>query len=330
MRIFEETLGPLLLGIFFNTFLYGVLTFQYASYYNTAFNDALWIRLIYLAWVYAVDDFNNPFALASTFLLNLSALEVDPFCILGPVWPYPAWVFVATVTACITQVFLAYRILRLKKSITLYATMLVLAAAAFVFGIIFGVKVCNVKTYAIVSHRLSLVFGADFLMTSLLETAGMSPLISVWLCLEVGVNVLITGVLLHSLSQSRTGFQRSDSIINRLMQTTVQTGLFSSVASILTLALYLADKNTEFYNLFGVPISRLYSNTLMHTLLCREALRGMVSLPGESTHITLTTNNIQLFVRKEIETDVHIDDSELTKASPNVEVWSSEHTTEEK
>jgi hypothetical protein len=75
--------------------------------------------------------------------------------------------------------------------------MLVLAAAAFVFGIIFGVKVCNVKTYAIVSHRLSLVFGADFLMTSLLETAGMSPLISVWLCLEVGVNVLITGSCLR-------------------------------------------------------------------------------------------------------------------------------------
>ena len=29
--------------------------------------------------------------------------------------------------------------------------------------------------------------------------------------------------------------------------------------SVLTLALYLADKHTEFYNLFGVPISRLYS-----------------------------------------------------------------------
>lgn len=308
MRILEITLGPLLLGIFFNTFLYGVLTFQYASYYNTAFNDALWIRLtvfslfcldtfhstslIYLAWVYAVDDFDNPLALARS------------------VWPYPAWVFIATVTACITQVFLAYRILRLKKSITLYATLLVLAAAAFVFGIFFGIKVCNVKT--------------------LIQTTGLSPLISVWLCLEVVVNVLITGILLHSLSRSRTGFQRSDSIINRLMQTTVQTGLFTSVASILTLALYLADKNTEFYNLFGVPTSRLYSITLMHTLLCREALRGMISLPGESTHVTLTTNNIQLFVRKEIETDVHIDEPKLAKASPSVAFCPSEHTTEEK
>lgn len=308
MHIFEVTLGPLLLGIFFNTYLYGLLTFQYASYYNTAFNDALWIRLtvfsllcldtfhssslIYLAWVYAVDDFVNPLALAR------------------PVWPYPAWVFVATVTACITQVFLAYRILRLKKSVALYATVLVLAAAAFIFGIIFGVKVCNVKT--------------------MMETGGMSSLISVWLCLEVGVNVLITGILLHSLSQSRTGFQRSDSIINRLMQTTVQTGLLTSVVSVLTLVLYLADRDTEFYSLFGVPISRLYSNTLMHTLLCREELRGMIGLPGESTHITLTTDNIQLFVRKEIETDVHIDDSELAKASPSVVVWHSEHTMEEK
>lgn len=308
MGIFQVTLGPLLLGIFFNTYLYGLLTFQYASYYNTAFNDALWIRLtvfsllcldtfhssslIYLAWVYAVDDFVNPLALAR------------------PVWPYPAWVLVATVTACITQVFLAYRILRLKKSVALYATVLVLAAAAFIFGIIFGVKVCNVKT--------------------MMETGGMSSLISVWLCLEVGVNVLITGILLHSLSQSRTGFQRSDSIINRLMQTTVQTGLLTSVVSVLTLVLYLADRDTEFYSLFGVPISRLYSNTLMHTLLCREELRGMIGLPGESTHITLTTNNIQLFVRKEIETDVHIDDSELAKVSPSVGVWDSEHTMEEK
>ncbi|EDR05457.1 uncharacterized protein LACBIDRAFT_303208 [Laccaria bicolor S238N-H82] len=186
----------------------------------------------------SVDGYNNPFALTR------------------PVWPYPAWVFVATVTACITQVFLAYRILRLKKSIALYATVLVLAAAAFIFGIIFGVKVCNVKTYAM----------------------GMSSLISVWLCLEVGVNVLITGILLHLLSQSRTGFQRSDS-----MQTTVQTGLLTSVASVLTLVLYLADRHTEFYSLFGVPISRLYSNTLMHTLLCREELCGMISLPEEST-----------------------------------------------
>jgi hypothetical protein len=117
--------------------------------------------------------------------------------------------------ACITQVFLAYRwvaasssevpvaysffpgILRLEKIITLYTTVLVLAAAAFFFVIFFGVKVCNFKTYAILSQRLSLIFGADFLMTSLIERTGLSPLISVWLCLKVLVKVLITGLCLR-------------------------------------------------------------------------------------------------------------------------------------
>jgi hypothetical protein len=116
--------------------------------------------------------------------------------------------------ACITQVFLAYqwvaasssevpiaysffpRILRLEKIITLYTTVLFLAAAAFFFVIFFGVKVCNFKTHAILSQRLSLIFGADFLMTSLIERTGLSPLISVWFCLKVLVKVLITGLCL--------------------------------------------------------------------------------------------------------------------------------------
>ncbi|EDR05374.1 uncharacterized protein LACBIDRAFT_303316 [Laccaria bicolor S238N-H82] len=172
MGIFQVTLGPLLLGIFcqrlslWGTYIPICIVLQYCiqrrvmDSVGVRFNDAVAFKtdtinmagrltvfallcldtfhsssLIYLAWVYAVDGYNNPFALTR------------------PVWPYPAWVFVATVTACITQVFLAYRILRLKKGIALYATVLVLAAAAFIFGIIFGVKVCNVKTYA--SHRFT-------------------------------------------------------------------------------------------------------------------------------------------------------------------------------
>ena len=74
-------------------------TFHSSSWVEQRIHDKpqmiLSYRLIYLAWVYAcvsiinplrsrhnkslasVDNFNNPLALASTFLLNLSALEVD-------------------------------------------------------------------------------------------------------------------------------------------------------------------------------------------------------------------------------------------------------------
>jgi hypothetical protein len=117
--------------------------------------------------------------------------------------------------ACITQVFLAYRwvaasssevpvaysffpgILRLEKNHYIIHYRVGPGCCRFFFVIFFGVKVCNFKTYAILSQRLSLIFGADFLMTSLIERTGLSPLISVWLCLKVLVKVLITGLCLR-------------------------------------------------------------------------------------------------------------------------------------
>jgi hypothetical protein len=77
--------------------------------------------------------------------------------------------------------------------------------------------------------------------------ASLDTLLIVWCSLEMCVDILISGssrslpqvvcpsdgqlfffcgagILLHSLAQSRTGFQRSDKVINRLMQTTIQSG----------------------------------------------------------------------------------------------------------
>ena len=70
----------------------------------------------------------------------------------------------------------------------------------------------------------------------------LNTLLMVWSSLEICVDILISGsscscpsdgqliffcgvgTLLHSLSQTRTGSQKSDKVINRLMQTTIQSG----------------------------------------------------------------------------------------------------------
>lgn len=46
MGDFDMTVGVLLLGLFFNTYLYGLVTYQFVVYHNTKFNDPLWIRLV--------------------------------------------------------------------------------------------------------------------------------------------------------------------------------------------------------------------------------------------------------------------------------------------
>ncbi|KAF9463009.1 hypothetical protein BDZ94DRAFT_1259866 [Collybia nuda] len=309
MGFFDTSLGALLIGIFFNTYLYGIVTYQYASYHNTKFNDPLWIRVlvfclflldsfhsasvIYMAWVYSVENYVNPLAL------------------LNPVWPYPFTVVATSVTAFLTQAFLGYRILRLTKSMLVYYAVLFLSTATLVIGVVCGVLVWRVKYLS--------------------QVVAVRPIVTTWLCLEVGVDSTITGILTYVLSGSRTGFHNSDTVINRLIRASIQTGLFSGIFSILSLVFFLKSPMTHFFGTFGIPISRVYTNTLMDTLLARHELRGLfkgtretrqsdaIWIVHDTQAITMRNrqashNSIQLHIRKEIYTDAQIGNDEGTSA----------------
>ncbi|KAF8237127.1 hypothetical protein L208DRAFT_1249021 [Tricholoma matsutake] len=244
--------GPLLVGIFFNTYLYGLVTFQYASYHATSLNDPAWIKLfvfslfvldtfhsaslIYMAWVFCVENFSKPAVLREIM------------------WPYPFTVIVISMTAFLTHMFLAYRVFRLKKNTFVYGVMLLLSAASWVTGVICGTYCWRVKSLMVTEIR---------------------SLVTAWLCLEVGADALVSGKFLSVvLSRSRTGFHKSDTVLNRLIRGSVQTGLFAGIFSIITLVCFLKSPRTQFFGMFGIPISRMYSNTLMDTLLVRHRLRG--------------------------------------------------------
>ena len=117
---------------------------------------------------------------------------------------------------------------------------------------------------------------------------------SVWLSIESTADILISGArsflrripnaewhplgtLFYALSHSRTGFKRSNTVINRLLRAAIQTGallmsgyyahiipnhnlgLFPSIAATLSFTLLLTKPKTLFYDAFGFPISRLYT-----------------------------------------------------------------------
>ncbi|TFK40699.1 hypothetical protein BDQ12DRAFT_464061 [Crucibulum laeve] len=299
MGLFDTNLGALLIGVLFNTFLYGIVTLQYALYHNAKFNDPLWIRatvlvlffldtfhsasVIYLIWVYAIENYTNPLILFTS------------------IWPYPFTVVVTAITAYMTQLFLAYRMFRLTGQRIVYLIILVAASATFLLGLVAGEKAWRT--------------------VSLAQIPALRPILIPWLCLEVGVDAMISSVLLYALSKSRTGFPRSDNIIKRLMRTSIQTGLCSGIFSILSMTFFIASPQTHFFGMFGIPISRVYTNTLMDTLLTRQALRKMLHKEGENgsdfdsawtrenSVNRVTDNSVQLHVRREVRTEVYFDDS---------------------
>ncbi|KAH8079816.1 hypothetical protein BXZ70DRAFT_960640 [Cristinia sonorae] len=267
---YEKTIGTLLVGIVFNTFLYGLVMFQFASYYRTKFNDPLPIKLmvlflfvidnvhsiavIYMLWEYCVTNFDNP------DILNYA------------LWPYTFTPIATALAAFATQIFLGYRVFRLTHSSVLYGFILVLAVPSCALGIACGIKAWMIKV--------------------LIKLVVLGPLVTAWLAMQVGIDMFITITLSLVLWRSRTGFRKTDSVLHRLIRGAIQTGLFAGIFSLGDLATFLKYPDTNLYGMFAIPIGRIYTNTLLDTLLTRDELRerlgGAVDMESSNVRTKLS------------------------------------------
>ncbi|KAJ7810775.1 hypothetical protein B0H14DRAFT_3480307 [Mycena olivaceomarginata] len=114
-------LGPILVGTTVNTCLYGVCVSQFTTYFSSKrrLEDSMVVRnlviweciintvhtvlVIYLLWLYLVDNF-----------LNALFVQSAP-------WPITAVPLFTTLSATPIQIFMAYRVLRLSRSPLLFA-----------------------------------------------------------------------------------------------------------------------------------------------------------------------------------------------------------------
>lgn len=257
MGQYDTTLGTFLVGIIFNTYLYGLVTFQFAKYWRTKFDDPLAIKLmifflfvldtfhsmavVYMLWWYCVTNYTNPSVLAFGH------------------WPHMFTPIATALAAVMTQTFLGYRIYRLCRSKMIYGLILVIAIPACVLGIITGVRALIIQVLAGLPVLNNIIIG--------------------WLAMQVGCDFLITGILIFLLWRSKTGFRKTDSVVNRLMRGAVQTGLFAGIFSAADLATFLTLPETNLYGMFAIPIGRIYTNTLLDTLLARGELREILAGP---------------------------------------------------
>ncbi|KAF8966590.1 hypothetical protein BDZ97DRAFT_1938450 [Flammula alnicola] len=260
MGEFDLVIGVLLVGLFFNTYLYGLVTYQFFVYHNTKFNDRLWIRAIvgglfvldtvhsgvavYAAWDMCVTNYNNP-----------ASLEFIT-------WTIPFTAVATALAALVTQFFLGHRVLMLTKSKLLVAFIGMLSVLGFFFAVYAGIYSGILRDVA--------KFGV------------LGPFVTCWLVFQTSADILITVVLAIALSRSRTGFRRTDTIINRIIRGAVQTGLFASVFALADLYSFQMHRNTNVYAMFVYPLGRIYTNTLLDTLNARTALKSLGDDPADS------------------------------------------------
>ncbi|TDL20087.1 hypothetical protein BD410DRAFT_805328 [Rickenella mellea] len=182
--------------------------------------------------------------------------------------PSLLWEVVFSALICfLVQSFLVMRIWRLShKNIWLVGGIMFLVVAELALSMLYVGEAIPLKTYAALTKIVNL-------SRTLNALAAVS-------------DVAIAGALIFLLNSQRTGFRSSETIINRLILFTMNTGLLTSICAIMSLITITVLPTTFVYISFYVTVSRLYTNSLLATLNARKGIRG--GHPDSSENMSLS------------------------------------------
>ncbi|CAA7263843.1 unnamed protein product [Cyclocybe aegerita] len=214
-------LGPVVIGTIFNAFLYGICFLQFLSYWEYGkSNDTTIIHLLvgwtffldtfhtcallYMLWVYTVVEFNNREFLSTVL------------------WPFSATPIITTLTSFPIEFYLAWRIKLFSRSTKIFFGLLVLAAAQTSLGL-----ACSI---------------AAFMVPNIALYHNLIPYVVSWQVLAVAADGSITVLLWWCLTKSRIGSRRSDSVITRVIRSSIETAAFVAFFCIMDLVTFVSSR----------------------------------------------------------------------------------------
>ncbi|THH17028.1 hypothetical protein EW146_g3708 [Bondarzewia mesenterica] len=281
----ELILGPVVVSVTTNVFLYGICVIQWATYYTSGFKDKKLIQIL-VAWVMLLDTFHTAATVYMLWDYVVTNFNNSAFLDAAP-WPFPSTPIVTSFASVPIQIFLAWRIKQFSKSWLLFCIIAVCSLAEGSMG-------CVSAIGALLKPNIN-----DF--------ARLIPLVDSWLALAVFTDFSITALLFHYLNKSRTGLR----MLLRWLNVTSQ---------IMDLITFTTLQRTNFHLLFALllePMGRIYTNTLMSTLNERALLRDQLSAIGTTSfnvptgrfnHLRaapIKTTQVNIAVEQEIAMDAY-------------------------
>ncbi|KAL0958481.1 hypothetical protein HGRIS_000620 [Hohenbuehelia grisea] len=239
--------GPMLIGVFLNTILYGVMVVQMFIYFQTYKKDAAWIRyfVLYLFIIETVNTGCNIFLMYQPLVLKYGTPDATTY--------FPTMLaaepIVTTLISTPIQIFIAWRIRIISRVNWIAAFIVIFALISLGGGAWTGATVVIIKR---------------FIRKPELHWPALT-----WLLASAVADAIITSSLVFSLSRRRTGFSGTDDAINRIIRLTVQTGLITAIFAALDVICFLVVPHTTLNFVWDFALSKLYTNALISTLNAR-------------------------------------------------------------
>ncbi|KAI0353696.1 hypothetical protein OH77DRAFT_1522258 [Trametes cingulata] len=242
----DDTYGAMLLGSFVSLILYGVELHQAYRYARVGFSDSKLMKL-YVAFLVAMDTYYSTLCMHLNYWYLITNY-FRPSHLFTGIWSLNCMI----IMPC--QCFFARR--------------------AYLIG---GPRLRPILAFVGLMFMLELGFTAAvtseaFILPDLNAFRKIAWLSAV--CFGVGVvsDVLITSILIWVLRRSRTGFKRTDTIIDVLITYSIGTGLITDVFSIIILVLVLVGPDQYIYVGFDMVTTKLYVNCVLAALNARESI----------------------------------------------------------
>jgi len=236
--------------------LFGVLIAQQLTYFQTNRKDPLWMRA--LVWgVFIVETANTAFDMYIMYqplILNYGGIPnnlptlfvTQPLCVILVGFPI--------------QLFFIWRIRTLTQNNIIPGVILLFSFVAFGGGVWTTVMVPIVAKF---SNIPMLYRSAE-----------------VWLISSGATDICIAVSLAIALRSKKTGFAPTDTVVDKIIRMTVQTGLVTALFSILDVVCFLTLKGKTVNFIWNIPLSKLYSNCLLSTLNARSHFNHHMSGPS--------------------------------------------------
>ncbi|KAL1948184.1 hypothetical protein VTO73DRAFT_12259 [Trametes versicolor] len=267
----DDTLGAMLIGAFISTILYGLTLNQISRYYELYPVDTPLFRIM-VPTLFILETVHTVCILESIYYY-LVANQANPSSIAGFHPPLKLVIPITAVTTLLCHSFYARRVYLFGS----HHRMSVVIAALFSMA---KMGFCVAATVEVFSSPLIITIEKYSWMVS-----------ASYGCTFVA-DALLTGTLIYILLHSRTGFKRTDSIVETLALYTTNTGLLTSTVGVIVFILALVQPNNLIWAGVGFVSNKLYANAVLAVLNSRRSLASnMFEKPTEAEAISTRTRS---------------------------------------
>lgn len=283
--------GSFLIGLVINIFLHGLATTQVYLYLTIYKKDRFWLKSL-IVILYLVDTFNcvvSIYYIYDALVTNFG----DEANLTSGSWAFAAGTVSTGAVSVAVQHFFSWRVYMLTNN-------------AFIMVAIVLCSLANLAGSLGVAVGLAISPG-DF------RHSDLQIEITVWLVGAVLADTIIAVSLGWHLGRHKHLYPALNSIINRILRMTVQTGVVTTIVAIINLACYLTD-NLNTYMVFSIIVSKLYLNCMLSTLNARGTWRYDGSSEDGISHVRSSHPEVIVFQAQstQSEVSVHVESHEMT------------------